>query len=420
LNKILKNTAVAIATGSLIFSNFLPVALADLTLEISGNGSGSTNNVDLNVDTNTEVNQSNYADIQNDVNVSAQTGNNTANKNTGGDVSVDTGDSNVSVGVTNNANSNVAAISDCGGCLGDLTAKISGNGADSKNDVKVDSKSKTEVNQYNDAVVVNNVGVKSETGENEANKNTGGDVSVKTGDANVDDVSVTTQVNANRASVSGGSGGSGLSLWITGNGADSDNLIDLKLDSKTEVNQSNYADIQNDVQVLADSGDNTANKNTGGDVEIDTGDADVDVSVDNMANFNMASIDGCCLMDGTAKISGNGEGSTNDIKAKLASLLKGNQYNDLDCKGEIKDACADVKVLSETGENEADKNTGDPGGDPSIETGDAGASIAVDNSANANGLTVGGDVIDELEVDFPEGFPFSLDGLLGLLLLLWA
>ncbi len=171
-------------------------------------------------------------------------------------------------------------------------------------------------------------------------------------------------------------------------------------------------------------------KFTGGDVVIDTGDADVDVDVDTMANFNWADIADCCLIDGKVKIAGNGYESDNDLGLALTSVLAANQTNDYDCKGKKyseyeywwnkKSNCNDVDVDADTGNNDANGNTHFDG-DPSIYTGDASSSVSVSTSANANGLTVGGDTLDEFEVEFPEGFPFGdFNGFLGWWLAFWS
>ena len=196
-------------------------------------------------------------------------------------------------------------------------------------------------------------------------------------------------------------------------------IIELELENETEVNQTNLADIQNDVEAEAETGENEAEDNTGGEVKIETGDATVDVTVDNLVNFNWADIDGCgCLEDILVKIHGNGADSENEIEAELETELEANQLNDFDCKGELRDACAEVEAEAETGENEAEGNTVGGDEDPTIETGDAESTVEVNNSGNSN---VYGDVPDP-EVEWPWGFDFnfnfsfSLEDLLAALL----
>ncbi len=394
MSNLNKKLASAVAAGALLLNLATPAFASTFTLEISGNGSDSDSEVNLEQSNEVTVEQNNWADVQNDVNVKANTGDNEAEDNTGGDVAIETGDSETNVSVSNTLNSNVASVDSC--CVGDVQAKISGNGTDSDNDIDLDLDHEVKVEQNNDAVVINRVSVKSETGDNDAEDNTGGDVSIKTGDADTT-VDLSTAANANSALVSGDGEGGSLSAWILGNGSDSDNEIDLDLDNKTKVEQNNWADVLNDVNVKSETGDNDAEDNTGGEVEIETGDATADVTVDNLVNFNWADIDGCgCLEDLLAKISGNGTDSENEIKADLETELKAEQNNDFDCKGEIKDACADVDVKLETGDNDAEDNTLG-GDDPTIETGDADADVDVSNSANSN---VFGEVPD-LNLDFP-------------------
>lgn len=91
-----------------------PAALADVTCTISGNGANSHNRCNITVNTGgckkikcaSGSSQTNNASVSNTVTVSSSTGGNKANKNTGGDVSITTGDSNVDISITNNVNSN--------------------------------------------------------------------------------------------------------------------------------------------------------------------------------------------------------------------------------------------------------------------------------------------------------------------------
>lgn len=418
MNKLVYKLTTAVSTAALLTGSVASVAFGTTTVTISGNGADSDNTADVSVNTSKTIQQINTADIQNNVKINADSGNNEANKNTGGDVSISTGDANVSSSVSNSANSNAASLG-CGGCVGGLNVKISGNGADSNNDAKVKVNSNLNVYQVNDADVNNNISVDANTGGNEAEKNTGGDVEIKTGDADVT-VDVENAVNQNVANVGGGNGGS-VDIEISGNGADSKNKVDLDLDNNVKVIQTNDADINNSVDVDAASGDNEAEKNTGGDVSIDTGDAEVEVSVANSANFNGLDLSDCdCEMDLGVKIAGNGADSKNDAKIKLNSDLVAAQTNDFDCDGDhgghgifslfggkgdhkSKGDCAGVNVDSDTGGNEANENTSNDGGDPSVKTGDAGATVDVSTEANSN-------VIGQMSLPQLPDLPDSLNG----------
>jgi hypothetical protein len=407
----------AVATAALLVNAALPV-FATTTIEISGNGSDSTNTAEVEFSQNTTVVQSNVADVYNNVDADADTGGNDANDNTGGDVDIDTGNATVDVGVTNTLNSNTAEVDCCP--QGPVEVLISGNGSDSTNLVDLDlgdeeDPMSVEVYQDNYADVTNLVWADADTGDNNANDNTGGSVSIDTGNASTW-VALSTSANANSARIGGGSGTGSVSAMIVGNGSDSKNTIELELLSETLLVQSNVADVFNKVDADADTGYNDANDNTGGDVDIDTGNALVDVTVDNMVNFNWAAADcGCLLGDLLAKIAGNGTDSVNLIDATLGSetlIFQGNcaeeggpgewtNGHEKECELENK-----VDADADTGDNDAKDNTGDPGGDPSIDTGDAETDVDIENSGNSN---VYGDAPEwDWELPFP-GFSFNLN-----------
>lgn len=417
MNNLQKKIAAAIAAASLIVNTALPVFAT--TIEIIGNGSDTKNTANVEVENTTIVEQSNNANISNDIKVDASTGGNEVNRNTGGDVNVSTGNAGAAVAVSNQANSNVAQIDGC--CQADVDVLISGNGDGSKNKVDLDVNEEdgtgTYITQENKANVSNEVEVKAGTGWNEANRNTGGQVSITTGDAWVG-VGVENALNSNSARIGGGEGGTMLSAKILGNGSDSKNTIDLEYEKSLVVAQKNRGYIMNDVDAFAFTGKNEANRNTGGDVTIDTGNAGVEVGIDNMANFNWADVSCDCLLDLTAKIAGNGDEAVSKIKADLDNVLAVDQDN---CGYEWSPfggwfgkrwgrhhKCGfsnEVEVAAKTGKNEAERNTGGvDGGDPSVDTGDSLIDVQVDNAGNSN---VYGEA-PEWDLDFPE-FGFNLN-----------
>ena len=412
MHKLLYKAGTGIAAAAIIAQGFTGVALASLDVEISGNGANSDSTANVGVSNTTQVTQNNTANITNNVNVSADTGKNDANKNTGGDVDIATGNAKTTVGVSNTANANVADVNGC--CVGDLNVTISGNGAKSTNEANVGVSNTTYVDQDNYAKIKNNVDVDADTGKNDANGNTGGSVSITTGNADTT-VAVSNTANKNVATVGNGSGGGTLSVVISGNGYKSTNTANVGVSASTLVFQNNSAKITNDVDVDADTGKNDANKNTGGDVEILTGNADADVDVSNLANFNWADVDSCgCILDGTVKIAGNGAKSDNEANVGLASVTGVAQDNDYSCGyghrgGDVNSSfrggkhkstpCNDVNVDLDTGKNDANSNTGDPDGDPSVTTGNAEADVVVETTANFNS-TEGAD----FDWDFPD-FP---------------
>ncbi len=187
--------ASAAATAGLLATSFAPAAFAD-TVVVKGNGADSTNKVKVNKKTKTKVSQTNNTAVVNLVGVMQNTGGNTANKNTGGDVTVGSGDATATVTNTTKTGNNSATVTGCPCEDSDDTIRISGNGADSTNKVKSNTKTKTVVSQTNNTLVVNGVLVAQNTGDNHANKNTGGDVDVDSGEADAT-VENTTTTGAN-------------------------------------------------------------------------------------------------------------------------------------------------------------------------------------------------------------------------------
>jgi len=381
--------------GALVLSVSAP-AFAGTTIEISGNGAGSDNVTQVSQTNSNTVTQNNDAHVDNHINSTASTGGNDANFNTGGNTSVDTGAANTTTTVTNAVNSNTAQVG-CNCQSGNTDVTVTNNGAGSTNNAVLTSHNTTGVTQYNNADVNNHVDSNAKTGYNDANANTGGNVTVHTGAANTT-TNVSTAANANNAVVGGGNGATNptATFKINGNGAGSDNFITAGLTQSATVSQDNHAWINNKVESNAKTGDNDANFNTGGSVMVHTGDANTSVGVDNMANFNNASLNCGCGFDVLAKIAGNGSdypganGIDNVISANLLNYQTTDQYN----HGSLDNWLDDQNAF--TGYNDANSNTGVTT-DPSVFTGAANSSVDVSNSANMN--TVG----NSLPVEWPFG-----------------
>lgn len=170
------------ATASLLLS--AAAFAADTTVDVSANGANSTNKVYVSDSNHTSVYQGNTSTVVNTVTSSANSGGNKANSNTGGDVTVDTGDASSDVLITNHGSSNTANVLPCG-CEqnGQVDVSVDHNGADSYNKVKIRSHESTRVKQKNTTTVVNDVYSKAKTGRNRASRNTGGTVDVLTGNS---------------------------------------------------------------------------------------------------------------------------------------------------------------------------------------------------------------------------------------------
>lgn len=263
-------------------------AAGNTNVEISGNGAYSENGVELGSANVTSVAQNNDANVNNNIDTDAKTGYNDAGSNTGGDVKITTGNAKASATVATTANVNSAKI---GGGLGNSNPSasfvISGNGALSKNYIAAALANVTSLSQENDANINNNVDADASTGGNDADFNTGGEVEITTGNATTD-VDVANAVNFNYADVDCGCVLDILAK-VAGNGADSENLIELGLENVQEIGQSNEACLYNEVDGEAKTGKNDANSNTGeaeSDPSITTGNATSNTDVENSGNVN--------------------------------------------------------------------------------------------------------------------------------------
>ncbi|OGV97221.1 hypothetical protein A2W24_04315 [Microgenomates group bacterium RBG_16_45_19] len=398
----LTKLATAAATGAILLQAALPI-FADTTLIISSNGSDTENEVEVSNRSTTTVVQENNTQVSNQINVKAETGDNEAEDNTGGDVSIETGDAKVDVQVKNEVNSNVAEVETCGECAGDTEVEISGNGSGSENEVELKDMSETEVYQTNVAEILNEVKVDAKTGDNEAEDNTNGDVKIDTGDATVKVLS-DTKANMNMASIGGSGDGGSVKLLIANNGSDSDNEIELGLRRETLLAQDNLTAIGNLFDLEAETGDNEAEDNTGGEVEIETGNALVDATVKNWAGFNYADLGCCVLEDILAKIVGNGVDSENEIEAWLKDETEVFQGAESETGFEN-----GLELEVETGDNEVEDSTQGDGEDPIIDTGDGEAKVMVSNEGSTNVL---GDLSDWEMPEWDFGgwdFSFSFD-----------
>jgi hypothetical protein len=169
MNNIIKlSSALGGAAVSMAFC--YSIAFADTT-NLTNTGdkvdvqAGSSNH------TNVTVNNSNNANINQSSDTNINTGGNTANRNIG-DVSIDTGNANVTNAFSAQANANKTVISGLGGGTNNTTnltntgdyLNVHNNGGDSTN-VRVNNNNDAYLNQYANSNV--------NTGDNKANRNIG-------------------------------------------------------------------------------------------------------------------------------------------------------------------------------------------------------------------------------------------------------
>lgn len=293
-------------------------------------GAGSTNAVDLSTSVE-EVNEvQNDGKILNDLVLKAVTGQNTASMNTG-DGSIATGDADIAATLVNLLNTTVingalmVSVADIFGdlmgniVLPDLAALaafiaatapaiIAGNentGADSLNTIDIDLTNTETTEVVNDADITTTLTATAITGQNTAEMNTGGGmIETGNGSASLANISVA------NTTVEGGNWGlvvvNAFNRWLgflvgdggqvvalsqeqtieainANTGNDSDNTIAISDERERTTHVTNDAEIVNEVEATAITGQNVASMNTG-QGKIATGDASVTATAVNIAN----------------------------------------------------------------------------------------------------------------------------------------
>lgn len=313
----------------------------DTKIANNGNGTHSDNLAATESTVNNATFQNNDATVGNNLILAANSGTNDASKNTGGENIIYTGDANVSANALTFANNNFSGnvvygvVNIYGDLVGDIlfpeeqitnccgtsssTAQNAGNGAGSTNTALLADETNTSTFQTNEAVIDNNLILNAETGDNKVNGNTTGDNRVYTGDSNAQ----ANVVNIANNNLNGGN------MWLViineagkwigkimgapdnsniaasegtvlstnekgevvasnqGNGSDSTNAVSGNTTTNNTTVQNNVANIQNNLDLSANTGKNNASYNTGGDSSIVTGDANIIANMVNFVNNNI-------------------------------------------------------------------------------------------------------------------------------------
>lgn len=315
-----------------------------IAVENSNNGANSNNTGEVNNTTNNNTNQLNDGTVTNNIDFLADSGHNATDKNTGGTSEITTGDASVAANLLTFLNNNIAGgvmfgvvnifgnlIGDiilpdnvfdqfaCGACGGDTNITNSNNGSGSDNNALVNDITNNNVFQSNDATIENNLTLSAESGKNSASKNNQGDVNITTGSTIVD-ASILNIANMNllgsdmwlvlineagnwigklfgapTGSILAGSNNAEFALSPNGqinvtnadNGAGSTNNGTVNNTTNNNLNQTNTANVVNNVNLFANTGKNSADKNNG-DVNITTGDAQAIANIVNFVNNNIA------------------------------------------------------------------------------------------------------------------------------------
>lgn len=170
---------ISIALSVLIYLTFLTPAFADeISISLSGNGSASTSDATVTVTSITNVEQTNTAEVINNIEIAANTGDNLSSNNSG-DVAISTGDIESSTLLQNSLDQNISR--DPESTNTQVGVSLSDNGTGSTNTVTVNLDNDFSLDQENDTTLENNTLQSYNTGGNEASGNSGS-VTITTGD----------------------------------------------------------------------------------------------------------------------------------------------------------------------------------------------------------------------------------------------
>lgn len=243
-------------------------------LIISGNGSGSVSEVTATNTKDTDISQTNNTDINNNVQTESNTGQNSTSDNSGGDVSIQTGDILTETEITNSGNAN-NIITECCNNNASGSAAIIGNGTNSENIVNITNASIFNATLNNTAIITNIITGSANTGQNQADDNTNGNVTIKTGNIRVleDIINGPLNINSSSSVLNGNINQDNYyTLKINGNGSYSQNSIHLNLNNQDDIKVLNALNILNESLWLLNTGQNSLSGNSGGDVNLLTGD----------------------------------------------------------------------------------------------------------------------------------------------------
>jgi len=310
----------------------------DIVVANTGNGNGSDNIASVDTINNDSSFQTNDAEIENNMTLVANSGNNKTNDNTRSNTSIDTGDANVSASVLNLVNTNIAGgivysvvnifgdlvgdiiFPETDNCCGDdVYATNSENSGGSTNVTDVDITNSDDTFQFNNVELENNLILEANTGKNVLTDNTQGSGYIETGNVEIEG----SVVNVANTNISGGdmwlvivneagkwvgrilgtdggniAGSEGFVFDVdengeitavnSGNGENSDNNTSIDQTNVSTVVQDNNAKITNNLVLSANTGENRAKDNTGGNNSIITGDARIVANIVNFVNTNIA------------------------------------------------------------------------------------------------------------------------------------
>lgn len=347
--------------------------------------------------------QENQASVITVLEQDTSTGGNSASNNVG-DSQVTTGNANTTGTVITALNTNLEGVSLTeynltGEQEGDLVLNFEENCLTDEACPAVKTVEQSESFQNNEAELENTLVLASDSGHNQANLNTQGDSTVQTGDANVA-ATVLTFLNNNLA------GNVSLGVVNIFGTLVGDIIVPeeaLKTQGEPKTNeetalasfQSNEAEIENNLVLTANTGENEGRLNTGGETVIETGEATAETQIVNVVNNNLTGGSWWLVLVNQAgewigKILGAPEGANfaaaegmELAAAEDGEITVADNGSQAVTTTQINEAriVNNLTLSADSGHNETSKNTG---GDSTIRTGNARIVASLLNFVNNN------------------------------------
>ncbi len=373
-------------------------------------GANSENNSSAETTNSFDVDNKNEAEITNNIELNAQTGDNKTSFNTGTG-SGEFGETDAETNTINLANINVTGdswwlviVNTFGSWEGTtigspsnmvvkasknttilspansgIDARNSSTGPDSDNNASVEINHSTNIENDNEATINNAIVINATTGENETKHNTGhgyvdtGDVKAASNLINIANsniavgnwllavVNVFGDWNGNVRFPDGMSGSSSNGGEALEDGENNSSASSISTDDGSDIlnkevihvkiNKEDYAKLINLIKAIANSGNNEASMNTG-DATICTGESEINVNLENLINYGYIEVN---TIDGSSK----------------------KVYIDTENYTELENY---LQLSADTGYNTSNSNTGDG----EVETSNAGGWIDLFNDANGD------------------------------------
>lgn len=314
-------------------------APASTVVSNDGNGSTTTNTAVADQSAILTDSQNNHATVGNTLTLTADSGHNSADNNTGGASAITTGNANVSANSITTVNNAVdgkivyGVVNIYGNLVGDIILPQSyidavsasqtepiattQNDAGSTNTATTTHNSSDTTTQSNNSGIDNTLTLQTTTGNNAESNNTNGNNTVTSGQSNVDTKVLNvanTNVDAGNiwlvivneagkwiGKIIGGNGSNSASNGLTitpdanGNvtatnsaqGAGSTNTTTTNSTQSQATTQNNTGHVSNNLNLTANTGENSASDNTGGNSSITTGNATIIANIVNFVNNNI-------------------------------------------------------------------------------------------------------------------------------------